>query len=288
MAMPMCSRFCRGLSSQGFHRFHYTEWGDPDNPRVLICVHGLTRNGRDFDDLATALADHYRVFCPDVVGRGRSEWLRAKSDYGYPQYLQDMNALLARSGAEQVDWVGTSMGGLIGMFLAAQPDTPIRKLVMNDVGPFIPRASLERIASYVGKPVQFADLAAMERYLRVIAAPMGPLTDAQWRQLTVSSARQLDDGQYVFAYDPGLAESFQQVLATGKDVDLWPVWDAVRCPVLLLRGETSDVLSRADAEAMTQRGPRAQLVEFPVTGHAPMLMAAEQIAMVRGWLLATP
>ncbi len=280
--MAMSSKHFLGLGPHGFHRVHYTEWGEPANDKVLFCVHGLTRTGRDFDDLAAALENTYRVICPDVVGRGRSEWLDHKSDYSYPQYLADMTALLARSGAGQVDWVGTSMGGLIGMLLAAQPGTPIRKLVMNDVGPFIPKAGLQRIADYVGKPVRFASLDEMERYMRLVAAPFGALTDAQWRHLTVHSARRLDSGDYVFAYDPGIAEPLKANLE--DDVNLWPVWNAVRCPVLLLRGAESDVLTRTDAEAMQNCGPRATLVEFAGIGHAPMLLAADQIKVVQDWL----
>ncbi|MFO1428681.1 MAG: alpha/beta hydrolase [Candidatus Competibacteraceae bacterium] len=280
--MAMNSKHFLGLGPHGFHRVHYTEWGDPANDNILICVHSLTRQGRDFDALAAALENSYRVICPDIVGRGRSDWLAHKADYSYPQYLADMTALIARSGADRVDWVGTSMGGLIGMFLAAQPGTPVRKLVMNDVGPFIPKAGLQRIAEYVGKPVRFATLDEMERWLRLVAAPFGPLTDAQWRHLTVHSARQLDNGEYAFAYDPGIAETFKAKL---EDVDLWPVWEAVQCPVLLLRGAESDVLTRADAEAMQQRGPRATLVEFAGIGHAPALLASAQIEVVRDWLL---
>jgi pimeloyl-ACP methyl ester carboxylesterase len=281
--MAMSSKHFLGLGPHGFHRIHYTEWGDPANAKVLICVHGLTRTGRDFDWLAAALANEYRVICPDVAGRGCSEWLSDKADYHYPQYMADMTALIARSGAEQVAWVGTSMGGLIGMLLAAQPGTPIRKLLMNDVGPFIPKTGLQRIAEYLGKPMRFASLEEMERYLRMIAAAFGPLTAAQWRHLTVHNTRQLESGEYVFAYDPGIAEPFKANL---DDVDLWPVWDAVRCPVLVLRGAESDVLTRADAEAMQNRGPKAGLVEFSGTGHAPMLMAEDQIKVVRDWLLA--
>jgi pimeloyl-ACP methyl ester carboxylesterase len=281
--MAMHSEYFLGLGPHGFHRIQYTEWGDPANAKVLICVHGLTRTGRDFDCLAAALEDAYRVICPDVVGRGRSEWLNYKADYNYPQYMADMNALIARSNAAQVDWVGTSMGGLIGMLLAAQPGTPIRKLLMNDIGPFILKAGLRRIAEYVGKPVRFASLEEMERYMRMIAAPFGPLTDAQWRHLTVHSARRLASGEYIFAYDPGIAEPFKANL---EDVDLWPVWETVRCPVLVLRGAESDVLTRADAEAMQSRGPKARLVEFSGIGHAPMLMADAQIKVVRDWLLA--
>jgi len=271
------------LGPHGFHRVCYTEWGPPAGGRVLLCVHGLTRNSRDFDPLAAALESHYRIVCPDVVGRGRSDWLTHKTDYTYPQYLGDMAALIARTGAVQVDWVGTSMGGLIGMFLAAQPNSPIRKLVMNDVGPFVPLAGLQRIADYVGRPVRFGSLAEMEKYLRVIAAMFGPLTDDQWRHITEHSARRLDNGEYEFAYDPGIAETFKSALA---DVDLWPVWDAIQCPVLVLRGARSDVLTAADANTMTQRGPRAERVEFAGVGHAPGLMNAEQIDVIKNWLLA--
>lgn len=282
--MAMRSHSILGLSTQGFHRIHYTEWGDPVNERVLICVHGLTRNGRDFDRFANAMADHYRVLCPDVVGRGQSDWLGDKSGYNYPQYLADMTVLIARSGAITVDWVGTSMGGLIGMILAAQAGSPIRHLVMNDIGPFIPKAALERIASYVGQAPDFASLEQMEAYVRTISASFGPLTDVQWRHLTIHNAHRREDGRYTFAYDPGIAEVFRA--STIADVDLWPVWDRIRCPVLLLRGTESDVLRPDDAESMTQRGPRTQLVEFAGTGHAPMLMAPEQITPVRDWLLA--
>ena len=280
--MTMIASEYLGLGPHGFHRLHYTAWGAPDNPRVLICVHGLTRNSRDFDHLAMSLEDQYRIFCPDVVGRGRSDWLTHRTDYGYPQYLNDMNALIAHTGARSIDWVGTSMGGLIGMLLAAQPNSPIRRLVMNDVGPFVPKTALERIGEYLGKAPNFASLAEMEGYIRAIAAGFGPLTDAQWRHLTEHGAVRGEDGSYRFAYDPGIAEPFKAAL---EDVDLWPVWEAVRCPVLVLRGSESDVLSHGDAMAMGQRGPKAQVVEFTGVGHAPMLMDVEQIRTVRDWLL---
>jgi len=282
--MPMTAKYFSGLGPHGFHRVHYLEWGDPTNDRVVFCVHGLTRNSRDFDHLAAALAADCRVLCPDIVGRGQSEWLPHKTDYVYPQYVADMATLIARSGVERLDWIGTSMGGIIGMMLAAQPGSPIRKLVMNDVGPFLPKAGLERIGTYVGQPVHFADLDEMERYVRAIAAPFGPLTDEQWRHLTVHSARQRADGRYEFSYDPGIAEPFRSPELA--DIDLWPFWDQVRCPTLVLRGAESDVLNREDADAMRQRGPRAKLVEWAGIGHAPALMAAEQIQVVRDWLLA--
>lgn len=274
-----------GLSRTGFHSIHYTEWGDRANPRVAICVHGLTRQGRDFDFLAQRLVtDGYRVLCPDVVGRGRSGWLAGNTDdYGYPQYLADMTALIARAGVSHVDWIGTSMGGLIGMLLAAQPRSPIRRLVINDVGPFIPKAALARIADYLGRPITFTSLDQLEQELRSIAAPFGPLSDAQWRHLALHSARRLDGGGYGFNYDPGIKDAFQQQL---DDVDLWPLWDRVACPTLLLRGEQSDILRRQDALAMTERGPKARLIEFAGVGHAPALMSDDQIAAVSGWLRA--
>ena len=282
--MAMTSHHYRALGPHGFHRVHYTEWGNPANSRVLFCVHGLTRTGRDFDFLAAALERDYRVICPDVVGRGRSDWLQDKANYTYPVYVNDMATLLARTDAERVDWVGTSMGGLIGMFLASYPGTPIHKLLVNDVGPRIPAAGLKRIADYVGRVVTFDSIDDMDRALRIFSAVFGKLTDAQWRHMIVHSARQLDDGRYTTDYDPGIADIFKTMEL--QDIDLWSVWDAIRCPTLVLRGAQSDVLDHADAVTMTERGPRAKLIEFPGMGHAPALMSDDQIAVVRDWLLA--
>ena len=282
--MAMTSRSHRALGPHGFHRVHYTEWGDSDNPKVLICVHGLTRTGRDFDFLAAALEHEYRVICPDVVGRGQSDWLNDKSDYTYPLYVNDMAMLLARIDAERIDWVGTSMGGLIGIFLASYAGSPIHKMVINDIGPRIPAAGLQRVATYVGQVVTFDSIEKMEKFLRTIAATFGNLSDEQWRHMTIHGARQLEDGRYTFAYDPGIAKNFRTLDL--KDIDLWSMWDAIHCPTLVLRGEHSDVLDHADAVIMTERGPKATLIEFPGMGHAPALMADDQIAVVRNWLLA--
>ncbi|HMQ12008.1 MAG TPA: alpha/beta hydrolase [Candidatus Competibacter phosphatis] len=282
--MAMTSRSHRALGPHGFHRVHYTEWGHPDNPKVLICVHGLTRTGRDFDFLAAALENEYRVICPDVVGRGQSDWLNDKSDYTYPLYVNDMAMLLARIDAERIDWVGTSMGGLIGIFLASYTGSPIHKMVINDIGPRIPAAGLQRVATYVGQVVTFDSIEKMEKFLRTIAATFGNLSDEQWRHMTIHGARQLEDGRYTFAYDPGIAKNFRTLDL--KDIDLWSMWDAIHCPTLVLRGEHSDVLDHSDAVTMTERGPKATLIEFPGMGHAPALMADDQIAVVRDWLLA--
>ncbi|RMD64758.1 MAG: alpha/beta hydrolase [Alphaproteobacteria bacterium] len=276
------------LSEAGFHRMAYVEWrpqgrGAEGAAPTVICVHGLTRTGRDFDLLAADLAAAgLRVVCPDVVGRGMSDWLVDPAAYGYPQYMADMTVLIARTGAEVIDWVGTSMGGLIGMMLAAQPDTPIRRLVLNDVGPFIPAAALARIADYVGGDPRFDDMAAAESYIRKVHASFGPLRDAHWRHLTATSIRTAEDGSLRLHYDPAIARPFRD--RAPEDVDLWTVWDAIRCPVLVLRGAESDLLRPDTAAEMTRRGPRARVVEIPDAGHAPALMDRGQIAVVRDWL----
>lgn len=276
------------LNSRGFHRLHYTEWGDAANPRVAICVHGLTRNCRDFDTLAAALENDLRVICVDIAGRGKSDWLPNKDDYGYPQYMADMTALIARvsaSGAQDIRWVGTSMGGMLGMLLAAQPNAPITRLVLNDIGAVITAASMARIGSYVGKDPRFPDFAAAEQYIRTVSAPFGPLTDAQWRHMTEHNVKQLPDGRWCLNYDPDIAAPFRKT--EPKDIVLWKVYDNLRCPTLLLRGADSDLLLRETALEMTTRGPKPPLIEFTGVGHAPALMAADQVAAVRDFLLAS-
>lgn len=272
----------QGLSATGFHKIAYTEWGT--GSRTIVCVHGLTRNGRDFDVLAADLAESLgaRVVCPDIVGRGKSDRLLNPDNYGYPQYLADMAVLLARLDVERVDWVGTSMGGLIGMMLAAQPGCPIAKLVINDIGPFIPKAALERIASYVGLDPSFPDMAALEAYLRDKYAGFGRLSDAQWRHIAEHSAKPQADGRLGLAHDPGIGRAFTGPAIT--DVDLWPVWNAVKAEVMVLRGVESDLLLPDTAQRMTREGPKATLVEIPDAGHAPALMDPSQVAVVRDFL----
>jgi pimeloyl-ACP methyl ester carboxylesterase len=270
------------LGPSGFHRVHYYEWGDPANDRVVLCVHGLTRNGRDFDALANALSDHFRVLCPDVAGRGKSARLRNKEEYAYPQYCADMAALIARSGATSIDWIGTSMGGIIGMLMASQSGSPIRRMVINDVGPFIPQAALERIGKYVGQDISFASIEEAEVYVRTVSAGFGPLNDEQWRHVVEHSVTADDQGKLRLIYDPSIAHPFSGPV---QDIDLWAVWDSIKCPTLLLRGSISDLLLAETAAEMTHRGPPTRLVEFDGVGHAPMLMSKEQIKPVVKFLL---
>lgn len=272
-------------SPSGLHRMAYTEWGDPANPQVLVCVHGLSRNGRDFDDLARAMADSHRVVCPDIVGRGRSDWLRDPSGYGVPQYVTDMMVLIARLDVETVQWLGTSMGGLIGMVLASLPGTPVSRLLLNDVGPAISSESIRRIGEYIGRAPKFAGLEEAERYIRAVSAPFGALSDTQWRALTESSVRPAADGGLEMIYDPKIADSFHRATAAGM-IDLWPMFDRVRCPTRVVRGELSDLLSTEVAQAMTARGPHPDLVQVPGVGHAPMFMDEAQIAIAREFFTA--
>jgi pimeloyl-ACP methyl ester carboxylesterase len=276
-------RYVQCGSPKGLHRIAYRESGDPAAP-TLVCVHGLTRCARDFDALAAAMSDRYRVICPDVAGRGDSDWLADPMLYQLPQYVADMVTLIARLDVETVHWVGTSMGGLIGMALAAQPQTPVARLVINDAGPVIAKSSLERIGSYVGRAPSFATIEAAEQYVRTVNAPFGPHSDTEWRFLAEVVTRKNADGTLRMHYDPRLAEPFLASVPE-KDLELWPIWDPIACPTLLLRGAQSDLLSRETAGQMASRGPKAKVVELPGIGHAPTLMHPDQIRIVRDFLL---
>lgn len=269
------------------HRMAYWEWGDPANPRVLICVHGLSRQGRDFDTLARALSDSYRVVCPDVVGRGRSDRLANPMNYQVAQYVADMVTLLARLNAGTVDWVGTSMGGLIGLGVAALQGSPLRRLVLNDVGPTIEPAALTRIGAYLGQPAHWRTLEEAADALRAISLGFGPHTREQWLALTAPQLVPDGDG-FKPHVDPAIAVPFRAVtpeIAQAGEALLWQAYDGLTLPTLLLRGADSDLLSPATAKAMTERGPRARLVEFAGVGHAPMLVQPDQVQAVREFLL---
>lgn len=283
--MPVTQKYLPCIAPQGFHKVAYTEWnGDSaENRPALVCVHGMTRNSRDFDYLATAMEDCYRVVSLDVVGRGESDWLADYSGYGYTQYLADAAALIARLDVEEVDWVGTSMGGLMGMMLAARRGSPIRRLVINDIGPFIPKAFLGRIRGYVGIDPHFADLNELEAHIRKIHGSFGALSDEEWRHLATHSARPLEGGGYRLAYDPLIAKAAFSPEGP-EDVEMWDIWEQVKCPVLVLRGAESDLLLPETIERMKASGPGCEAVDIPGCGHAPSLIPADQIAIVRDWL----
>lgn len=281
-------------SSAGLHRMAYKEWGDPANPHVLVCVHGVTRVSDDFDHLARAMCDQYRVVCPDVVGRGRSDRLRDANQYVVPQYVADMVTLIARvtanNDAGTVHWVGTSMGGLIGMVLASMEQSPIRKLVLNDIGPVIDAVALARIGEYIGQDMRFPSFEHGAAYVRSLSTSFGPHSDEQWHKLAGDVLRQDADGSWVRHYDLNLAKPFLAItpeLAKAGEAGLWAAWDAIGCPTLLLRGERSDLLSRETAAEMGARGPRPKVVEIAGVGHAPTLMHDEQVAIVRDFLIGS-
>lgn len=285
MTQPYRRRDVRCASPSGLHRVAYLEWGDPDQTRVLICVHGLTRCAHDFDVLAAALAAEYRVICPDLPGRGDSSWLPRPEEYQLATYLGDLVTLVARSNAESVHWVGTSLGGLIGMALASLPDSPITKLVLNDVGPVLSATSLSRIGNYLAQRPLLPTMEAAEAYVRAVYAPFGQHTDAEWRMLTRYTVRAAPDGSLRLHYDPAIALPFT-ARPVSEDVETWGIYDAIRCPTLVLRGAESDLLSRDTAQQMAERGPRAQVVEVAGVGHAPTLMHSDQIAIVQAFLAA--
>lgn len=299
--------FVTCASPAGLHRMAYWEWGDPANDEVLVCVHGLTRSGRDFDTLARRLADRYRVVCPDVVGRGRSDWLANPAFYTVPQYVSDMVTLLARLRPARLAWLGTSMGGLIGLALSGAavyaqamlamrphagmlpPSEGLRldKLVLNDVGPRLETGALARIGQYVGEPAEFESFDAAVAAMRANSTTFGPHTDAQWAEL----GRYLypeQGGKWVKHYDLALAQALAaqtpQELAAGEQI-LWRAYDTVACPILIVRGEQSDLLTRTTVEEMLARNPRAQAHEVAGVGHAPTLMADEQVEPVAAFLL---
>jgi pimeloyl-ACP methyl ester carboxylesterase len=270
------------MGPRGFHQVNYTKWGKASAQHALICIHGLTRNGRDFDILSEHLEDTHHVYCVDLPGRGKSEWMSDPMDYAFPLYMKTATTLITQTRQLQVDWLGTSMGGIMGMLLAAQFISPIRKLVLNDVGPFVSKESLGQLGDYVGKKVAFDTMLEMENYLRDVHQDWGYLSDEQWAHMTSHSHRYDEDGKITFHYDPDI-----RIPAKAKepeDVDLWHIWDMIKCPVLVLRGERSKMLSEETAEEMMLRGPEVTMYEIPDVGHAPALMEENQIRIIHEWL----
>lgn len=290
------------------HRMAYWQWGEHSAGHVVICVHGLTRQGRDFDVLAAALCREaaargtpLRVVCPDVAGRGRSDWLADPMAYAVPTYAADMLALALelhrQAPIATLDWVGTSMGGLIGMAVCGQQNlplpVPVRRLILNDVGPSIQWAAVERIAAYVGNTGRFANAQAAADAMWGVSSSFGPHTREEWLALSRPMVRPLDpaqpQGDVTLHYDPKLAlpiKALTPELAEQGEALIWSLYDQIRAQVLLLRGAQSDLLSVATAQAMSQRGPKATLLEFLGVGHAPTLVHADQVRPVVEWLLA--
>lgn len=284
--------------ASGGHRMAYWQWGEAASPHVVMCVHGLSRQGRDFDVLAGYLADQARVICPDVAGRGQSDWLKDPMAYQIPQYAADMLTLLGhlhqQSPVTMLDWVGTSMGGLIGMAIAGQPGlplpAPIRKLVLNDVGPAIEWTAIQRIAAYLGKAGHFASLQQAADAMWAVSTSFGPHTPEQWLELSrhmVKPVPGAQDGSVMLHYDPAIALAVRAATeesARQGEAQLWALYDQIQAQVLILRGADSDLLSAETALAMTQRGPRARVVAFEGVGHAPTLLAPEQVSTVSDFL----
>ena len=287
MAVEPQLRYVTCASPKGLHRMAYWQWdarsGGPQGKGTVVCVHGLTRNGRDFDALAERLSETHRVVCPDIAGRGRSDRLIDPMLYMVPQYVADCVTLVARLDVEHVSWVGTSMGGLIGMMLAALPGTPIARLVLNDIGPYIDPDGLTRIAGYVGDDPTFDTFEQGEATLRQLMKDFGPHTDAEFRLLSRNYVLKNKGEKWGYHYDPKIALPFRAASGAAQP-DLWPLWDMIKAPTLVLRGERSDVLAQDIADKMASRGPRPRIVPVAGVGHAPTLIAADQVAAVESFL----
>ena len=295
------------VDKSGLHRLAYWEWGDPENDKVLLCVHGLTRTGRDFDALARAMMGEYRVVCPDMPGRGASDFLKDASAYAVPNYVAAMVTLLARLKAGTLDYLGTSMGGLIGLGLAglvegtemlyahmpsgsplpASTGLRFNKFILNDVGPVLEPESIARIKSYVGVPMVFDSLEQATEAMKLRAASFGPMSDEHWREFTQVVLRE-KDGKWVNHYDLRIAEPFAQMdnpdVVKNSEAILWASYQALKCPILIIRGETSDLLSKDTLAKMVAMNPQAKAVEVPLVGHAPTLLDEAQISIVRDFL----
>jgi len=285
-AKAYSANYFLGLGFHGFHRTHYLEWGAPkkkERKETLVCVHGVSRNAHDFDYFAQSVCDQYRVICPDVVGRGDSDHLADHQGYGYLQYNADMNALLARLNEPQVNWLGSSMGGIIGMVLASVSQSPIRRLIINDIGPEIKRNALTDIGEYIGRAGEFDTPDAVEEHLRKIYSEFSPMSDEDWKHMVTSSTRRTKTGKYVLKMDPGVGDAFRDDISL-FDVDMWATWETITCPVLILRGKKSTFFSEETAHKMLTCGPKSTLVEFEDAGHTPTLRNQEQVKVITDWM----
>jgi pimeloyl-ACP methyl ester carboxylesterase len=284
--------------AQGQHRMAYWQWGEANSDHIIICAHGLSRQGRDFDVLAQALCNvapgKLRVVCPDVVGRGKSDWLKDPMGYQIPQYAADMLALIAHLQPKTLDWVGTSMGGLIGMVVCGEPNlplpVPVRKLILNDVGPAIEWHAIQRIGQYLGKTGQFESVEQAADAMWAVSSSFGPHTTEQWLALSQAMVKPSGTG-FTLHYDPAIAIPFASATEESTkqgEAMLWALYDNIKAQTLITRGAQSDLLSVATAQAMTQRGPKAQLVEFMGVGHAPTFIASDQVKTVVDFLVGRP
>lgn len=289
-----------GVSDEGFHNIVYTEWGSSElELPAVICVHGYLRNSRDFDALAYYLSMNGRhVFCPDVVGRGDSSWFTQSHHYNFTQYVSDMTSMIARTHARQIDWIGTSMGGLIGMMLAALPNSPIKRLILNDVGPQVPLFGLKRISKYADNRREFKSIQEAKEYFKLNYAQFGPLTEKQWDTFTANSIEQRADNLYVGRVDPGVKnpKSTTQVISEFfhhphkalegilYDIDLWPIWQKVRCPVLVIHGAQSDLLTTQIIKKMQRIHENTHVYTVEDAGHAPALLNTIDHEIIEDWL----
>lgn len=274
-----------GIDSQSFHQMNYYEWGNPNNPKVLLCVHGLFRNARDFDELAQALSSHYRVICPDMVGRGLSDKVINANDYSTPTYIADITILLAQLGVTEIDYLGTSMGGMLGMIMAAMNNSPIKKLVLNDIGPVVGTQALQRIIDYgkKGSKHSFQTLEEVEAYFKKTYSSFAQLSPEQWQQLAVAGVWESPNKHYQLAYDPKIIDNV--IIATQNNIPLWALWSKVQCPVLLLHAALSDVLSDDTVAQMQQLQPSLKTVTIPNIGHPVSLMKQDEIELIKAWLI---
>lgn len=273
----------RSINPKGFHRIAYHSWGAESEARAAICVHGLTRHGGDFDPLAQVLARRQRVICPDLVGRGASDWLPDASDYHVPQYNCDLVTLMAATGCTEADWIGTSLGGLCGIMLAGMPNTPIRRLIINDVAPEVPLPALRRVSTYLSTRLRFADFDEANAHLRQVYAGFGPMNDDDWHHMARTSVYRDKDGSYAPHFDPDIGANFRNYWLTYR-FNLWSYWRKITCPILIIRGSNSDFLTPELLDRMRQYQPSACVHECDGVGHTPTLNCPEQIEPIRAWL----
>ena len=272
----------KGLGPAGYHELHYVEWGRRNAARTIVCAHGYSGNARDFDFIARELSADARVICIDVAGRGDSAWLASPLQYHFGQFLADIRSLLAHLKVKEVDWIGTSMGGLLGMMLASQPSSPVRRLVMNDVGAFLPIDALQAISRNLEAPASFATLEAVEAHMRHTHRDWSAISDAQYRELAIHGSREIEGG-YRLHFDPAIARVARPIPFT-PGLFFWDAWYRVRCPVLLLRGVNSDVFPESVADTMLEVKPAARVIEIAACGHVPSLMCPEETAIVGNFL----